>query len=166
MNEIEIKITPEGRLFARRLDGGSLTAEDKEHARCLANAMPGITVNDVLRIFGRRQDLKTGRSKSIDGRRGLAAVKLLTPEVVAEQLAVSRSTVLRLIADGSLPAVCLRRGQRKAVYRIREEVLQKWILSKERQGKKPQPPSSREPHESPIESDALALRSGAPEEIH
>jgi excisionase family DNA binding protein len=60
-------------------------------------------------------------------------VKLLTPEVVAEQLAVSRSTVLRMIADGALPAVCLRSGRRKKVWRVREEMLQKWIIAKERQ---------------------------------
>jgi len=60
-------------------------------------------------------------------------VKLLTPENVAEQLSVSRSTVRRLIQDGSLPAVCLKRGPRKAVYRIREEVLEKWVISNEKQ---------------------------------
>jgi excisionase family DNA binding protein len=63
-------------------------------------------------------------------------MKLLTPESVAEQLAVSRSTVLRLIADKSLPAVCLRSGRRKKVWRVREEVLQKWVLQRERQGEK------------------------------
>jgi hypothetical protein len=39
-----------------------------------------------------------------------------------------------MIADKVIPVVCLRRGERKAVYRIRQEVLDKWILSKERQG--------------------------------
>jgi excisionase family DNA binding protein len=58
-------------------------------------------------------------------------MRLLTPETVAEQLAVSRSTVLRLIADGALPAVCLRRGKRKAVYRVREEVLERWVKDRE-----------------------------------
>ena len=57
---------------------------------------------------------------------------LLTPEQVAESLAVSRSTILRMIADGSLPAICLRRGKRKAVYRIREEQLERWIVARER----------------------------------
>jgi excisionase family DNA binding protein len=63
-------------------------------------------------------------------------MKLLTPEIVAKTLAVSRSTVLRMIADGALPAVCLRSGKRKKVWRVRDEVLQKWIVSKERQGVK------------------------------
>ena len=63
-------------------------------------------------------------------------MKLLTPENVADALAVSRSTVLRMIGDGSLPAVCLRRGKRKAVYRIREEQLERWVMARERQGVK------------------------------
>ena len=63
-------------------------------------------------------------------------MKLLDPETVAQQLSVSRSTVLRLIADGAIPAVCLRRGRRKNVYRIRQEVLDRWIINKERQGVK------------------------------
>lgn len=58
-------------------------------------------------------------------------VRLLTPEDVSEQLAVSRSTVLRLIADKAIPVICLRRGKRKAVYRIRQEILDRWILSRE-----------------------------------
>jgi excisionase family DNA binding protein len=60
-------------------------------------------------------------------------MRLLTPETVAEQLSVSRSTVLRMIQDGALPAVCLRSGRRKKVWRVREEVLQRWVLSKEKQ---------------------------------
>jgi excisionase family DNA binding protein len=62
-------------------------------------------------------------------------VKLLTPEQVSEQLAVSRSTVLRLIADGALPAICLRSGRRKKVWRVRQEQLERWILGKEKQVK-------------------------------
>jgi excisionase family DNA binding protein len=58
-------------------------------------------------------------------------MRLLTPEIVAEQLAVSRSTVLRLIADGALPAVLLRRGKTKTIYRVREEVLEKWVKDRE-----------------------------------
>lgn len=63
-------------------------------------------------------------------------MKLLTPEDIAQQLSVSRSTVLRMIQDGALPAVCLRRGPRKAVYRVRQEALERWILSRERGAKK------------------------------
>ena len=59
-------------------------------------------------------------------------MKLLTPESVAEQLSVSRSTVLRMINDGALPAVCLRSGRRKKVWRIRQEVLDKWVMNREK----------------------------------
>ena len=74
-------------------------------------------------------------------------MKPLTPEDVAEQLAVSRSTVLRLITDKVIPVVCLRRGKHKAVYRIRQEMLDKWIISRERQGiaEKPSPPITDKP---------------------
>lgn len=69
-------------------------------------------------------------------------MKLLTPENVAESLNVSRSTVLRMIGDGSLPAVCLRSGKRKKVWRVRPEILEKWLISKEREGQK----TARRPH--------------------
>jgi excisionase family DNA binding protein len=87
-------------------------------------------------------------------------VKLLTPESVAEQLAVSRSTVLRMIADGALPAVCLRSGRRKKVWRVRQEVLEKWIISRERQVRtSPQPTTSTDP--SP--TDLKPLNGHAPD---
>ena len=65
-------------------------------------------------------------------------MKLLTPETVAESLSVSRSTVLRMISDGSLPAVCLRSGKRKKVWRVRPEQLERWLTGKEREGQKSQ----------------------------
>lgn len=58
---------------------------------------------------------------------------LLSPESAAEVLDVSRSTVLRMIADGALPAICLRAGTRKKVWKIRQEVLEKWVLQKEKE---------------------------------
>lgn len=61
-------------------------------------------------------------------------MKLLRPQAVAEILDVSRSSVIRMIASGDLPAVCLRAGKRKKVWRVREEQLQRWITTKERQG--------------------------------
>jgi excisionase family DNA binding protein len=77
-------------------------------------------------------------------------MRFLTPELVAEQLAVSRSTVLRMIADGALPAVCLRSGRRKKIWRIREDQLNKWILGREKQaGKNVKPPSITEPIAAP-----------------
>ena len=61
---------------------------------------------------------------------------LLNPAQVGELLGISRSSVLRMIDDGQLPAICLRSGRRKKVWRIRREVLEKWVLNKERQGVK------------------------------
>jgi excisionase family DNA binding protein len=63
-------------------------------------------------------------------------MKLLTPEDCADILSVSRSTILRMIADGSIPAICLRRGKKKAVYRVRQEVLEKWVSEWETTGKR------------------------------
>ena len=81
-------------------------------------------------------------------------MRLLTPEAVAEQLAVSRSTVLRLIGDGSLACVCLRRGKRKAVYRIRQEVLDRWVISKERAAKTPSTTAPQAEHFKPANGQA------------
>lgn len=63
-------------------------------------------------------------------------MRLLTPEAVADVLALSRSSVRRMIIEGALPAVCLRSGKRKRLYRVREEALERWIASRERQGTK------------------------------
>jgi len=53
---LEIRKRADGRLDARRLDGLRLTDEDKRQARLLADASPGITLTDVLRVFpGARQ---------------------------------------------------------------------------------------------------------------
>lgn len=60
-------------------------------------------------------------------------MKLLSIEAAAEVLAVSRATVTRMIVEGQLPAVCLRAGRRKKLWRIRHEQLDKWILQKERE---------------------------------
>lgn len=72
-------------------------------------------------------------------------MKLLTPENVAESLAVSRSTVLRMIADSSLPAVCLRAGRRKKVWRVRPEQLERWLTAREREGAKGSASHTRRP---------------------
>lgn len=60
-------------------------------------------------------------------------MKLLSVEEAADTLGVSRQTVTRMIAEGSLPAILLRSGRRKKVWRLRPEVLEKWILQKERE---------------------------------
>ena len=81
--------------------------------------------------------------------------KLRNLDDVAEILAVSRSTVLRMIMDGALPAVCLRSGRRKKVWRVREEVLQNWIVARERQGMKGRTaaPHVRDPVREPINAN-------------
>lgn len=60
-------------------------------------------------------------------------MKLLTIEQAAEVLAVSPRTVERLIADGSLPAICIRRGKQRRMMRVRDAVLEKWITKKEKE---------------------------------
>jgi excisionase family DNA binding protein len=58
-------------------------------------------------------------------------MKLLNIEEVAEDLGVSRQTVARMIAEGSLPAICLRSGRKKKVWRIRPEALERWLKERE-----------------------------------
>jgi hypothetical protein len=48
---LEIKVLDDGALRARRKDRKPLTSEDRAEARQVANSLPGITVDDVLRIF-------------------------------------------------------------------------------------------------------------------
>jgi excisionase family DNA binding protein len=59
-------------------------------------------------------------------------MKLLSIEAVAEVFGLSRQTVTRMVIEGSLPAICLRSGKRKKIWRIREEVLQRWLEQKEK----------------------------------
>jgi excisionase family DNA binding protein len=56
---------------------------------------------------------------------------LLTVREASQFLAVSRSTVDRLIACGSLPAILLRSGKKKKTFRIREEALERWLRQRE-----------------------------------
>ncbi|MDP2651989.1 MAG: helix-turn-helix domain-containing protein [bacterium] len=60
-------------------------------------------------------------------------MKLLTIKQAAEQLQVSGQTIGRMIAEGTLPAILLRSGKRKRVWRVREEVLERWLLQREKQ---------------------------------
>jgi hypothetical protein len=48
---LEIKILDDGAVRARRKDGKPLTDEDRAEARKVADSLPGITVDDVLRVF-------------------------------------------------------------------------------------------------------------------
>jgi excisionase family DNA binding protein len=60
-------------------------------------------------------------------------MKLLSIEEVGEYLGVSRQTVTRMILEGVLPAICLRSGRRKKVWRVRPEQLDRWLTQKERE---------------------------------
>jgi len=48
---LEVKILDDGAAFARRKDRKPITAADIKEALRLADSQPGITVNDVLRVF-------------------------------------------------------------------------------------------------------------------
>jgi hypothetical protein len=48
---LEIKVLDDGAIRARRKDRKPLTAEDRAEARQVVDSLPGITVDDVLRIF-------------------------------------------------------------------------------------------------------------------
>jgi hypothetical protein len=48
---LEIKVYDDGAIRARRKDRKPLTDDDCEEARRLADSLPGITVDDVLRVF-------------------------------------------------------------------------------------------------------------------
>ena len=58
---------------------------------------------------------------------------LLSIEQVADVLGVGRSTVTRMINGGDLPAVLVRSGKRKKLYRVREQALERWITARERE---------------------------------
>jgi hypothetical protein len=48
---LEIRVLDDGQLMARRKDRKPLTDADRDEARRVADSLPGITVEDVLRIF-------------------------------------------------------------------------------------------------------------------
>jgi excisionase family DNA binding protein len=57
--------------------------------------------------------------------------KLLTPAEVAERLAVNRVTVYRRIWSGDLPAVTTTAFNKRAVLRIDEVELERWLYGKD-----------------------------------
>ena len=75
--------------------------------------------------------------QDIPGRSSKAKIQvkdgLLTPEEVAGKLGISRSSVCRLIMERQLPAICLRSGKRKRIFRIRKNALEDWIKKRESQ---------------------------------
>ena len=48
---LEIKVLDDGAIRARRKDRKPLTDEDRAEARRVADSLPGIMVDDVLRVF-------------------------------------------------------------------------------------------------------------------
>jgi hypothetical protein len=48
---LEIKVLDDGLIRARRKDRKPLTDADREDARRVADSLPGIRVEDILRIF-------------------------------------------------------------------------------------------------------------------
>ena len=48
---LEIEVLDDGAIRARRKDGKRLTDEDRAEARRVADSLPGITVDDVIRVF-------------------------------------------------------------------------------------------------------------------
>ena len=48
---LEIKVLDDGLIRARRKDRKPLTDADRAEARRLADSLPGITLEDVLRVF-------------------------------------------------------------------------------------------------------------------
>jgi excisionase family DNA binding protein len=71
-------------------------------------------------------------SKNIEG----GGVKLLTINQAAEVLILSRWTVSEMIENGSLPAIIVKKGRRKTIWRISEQALQKWLETREQETKK------------------------------
>jgi hypothetical protein len=48
---LQVRILDDGAFQARRKDGKALTEADRAEARRLADSLPGVTADDVMRIF-------------------------------------------------------------------------------------------------------------------
>jgi excisionase family DNA binding protein len=60
----------------------------------------------------------------------------LTVAEVADRLWINRSSARRLIIEGQIPSFCVRSGKRKHSYRVRPEILERWISAKERENQR------------------------------
>jgi excisionase family DNA binding protein len=60
-------------------------------------------------------------------------MKLLSIKEVAEILGLSRWTITEMLEQGSLPGIVLKTGQRKKIWRISEQALERWITAKEKE---------------------------------
>ena len=54
-------------------------------------------------------------------------MRYLLPKDISERVGVSRSTVMRAIRSGDLPAIVIRAGKRKNLFRVSEDALEKWL---------------------------------------
>jgi excisionase family DNA binding protein len=63
-------------------------------------------------------------------------MKMLSIKQGAELLNISRWTFVGLLESGQIPAVIVKSGRRKRIWRIREDALQEWITAKEAETKK------------------------------
>ena len=62
--------------------------------------------------------------------------QLWTVPQIAHRLQLSQSTIIRMITAGAISALCVRSGKRKKTFRVREEALEKWIVSQERESRR------------------------------
>jgi excisionase family DNA binding protein len=62
--------------------------------------------------------------------------QLWTVPQIAHRLQLSQSTIIRMITAGAITALCVRSGKRKKTFRVREEALEKWIMSQEREARR------------------------------
>jgi excisionase family DNA binding protein len=68
---------------------------------------------------------KTARKKDLPERIALSI------DQVAALIGLSRWTVSTMLEEGTLPGFVLRTGRRKKIWRVRKDVLQKWIEARE-----------------------------------
>jgi len=61
-------------------------------------------------------------------------VTVLTPTEAAEKLKLKPITVIRFFDAGILPGIVLRQGLRKRVIRFREDAIDKFLTTREKQG--------------------------------
>jgi excisionase family DNA binding protein len=75
-------------------------------------------------------------SKRPRPKKELPARIALSIDEAAAMIGLSRWTVCKMLEEGALPGFVLRTGKRKKIWRIREDVLQKWIEQREQETKK------------------------------
>jgi excisionase family DNA binding protein len=63
-------------------------------------------------------------------------MKLLDIKETGERLGLSRWTIAEMLESGALPGIILKSGRRKKIWRIREDILEKWIEARELETRK------------------------------